>query len=184
MVRVSIERSPQVVQGSSAFFTVAILARGGERPAVDRCTCLMTANLRSGCSTAARAYVLLLAREFAVPCTCAHAEPFSTTLSRSLITPPQQSLSNRLKSVAVQILTSIAVSARPVSIQHDDPPCLPPVRIMYRSASRPVPLGRAFLRHLIRYFVFQPQILKSTAASARPVTDQRDDPPCLHLCAE
>ena len=61
-----------------------------------------------------------------------------------------------------QFLRSTAVSAGPVSIQRNDPPCLPPVRRMYRSTSRPVPLGRAFLRHSHRRLeqlareIFQP----------------------------
>ena len=47
--------------------------------------------------------------------------------------------SNRLKLVDVQGLRSTAVSAGLISIHHDDPPCLPPVRRMNRSASRPAP---------------------------------------------
>ena len=79
-------------------------------------TCLMTANLRSRCSTAARARAPHPARESAVPSASALAESF-TALSCSPATPPQQDVANRLKLVAVQVLRSIAVSAVPVSIQ-------------------------------------------------------------------
>ena len=82
-----------------------------------------------------------------------------------------------------QFLRSTAVSAGPVSIQRNDPPCLPPVRRMNRSASRSAP-SQLRIPPSIHRFVLQPQILRSTAASARQFTVQRDDPPCLHLCEE
>jgi len=55
------------------------------------------------------------ARESTVPSTCAHAESFSTALSCSPATQPQQDVANRLKLVAVEVLRGTAVSAVPVS---------------------------------------------------------------------
>ena len=148
MVRVSIERRPGVMQGSRTLSTVAILARGGERRAVDRCTCLLSAHLRSGCNTAARVHVPHSAREFAVPWTCAHAEPFITALSRSTIlrtcsvvlVPPRcrafhhraqplhdhTSPAESIKSAQISCSSNLDKHCRERSpgLQRDDSPCL------------------------------------------------------------